>query len=154
MIPIDSDAPTSGRAGRDLSTGPRYQTDGGDGLKITLTDEESIHLEGAAGPLMIEPGSPDQSFSPFHMLASSLATCVHSVLYSWGYNAKLNLDDLEISVSWRFVEDPYRVGSYDIELIWPSLPEARRTAAERVAHHCTVHQTLLNPPEIRTHVRE
>lgn len=123
-------------------------------MKITLIDEESIRLEGAAGPLHIEPGSPDQSFSPFHMLASSLATCVHSVLYGWAHNAELQVDDLEIAVSWRFVEDPYRVGSYDIHIVWPSLPEPRRSAAERVAHHCTVHQTLLNPPEIRTRVRE
>lgn len=119
-------------------------------MKITLLDDEGIRLTGAAGPLTIEAESPEQSYSPFHMLASGLATCVYSVLQSWAHSADLASDDLSIDIRWSFTDDPYRVGSYDVDLRWPSLPEPRRRAAERAAHLCTVHQTLLNPPEIRT----
>lgn len=122
-------------------------------MKIILLSEERIRLEGAAGPLSIEAESPETYYSPFHMLASSLATCVFSVLASWGSNADLSPDDLAIEVGWEFVENPYRVGRFEVELIWPSLPEGRRAAAERAAHLCTVHKTLEHPPEIETRIQ-
>jgi uncharacterized OsmC-like protein len=122
-------------------------------LKITLLSDQSIRLEGATAPLTIEADDPQRYYSPFHMLASSLATCVYSVLHSWASNADLPTDDLLIEVEWSFVEDPYRVGDLKVELIWPSLPEQRRKAAERASHLCTVHNTLLHPPTISTAVR-
>lgn len=122
-------------------------------MRILLLSDERIRLDGGAGPLTVEAESTDMSYSPFHMLASALATCVHSVLQSWATNAKLSGDDLEIEVGWSFVEEPHRVGEFQIELIWPSLPENRRGAAERAAHLCTVHQTFENPPTIQTRTR-
>lgn len=121
-------------------------------MKITLLDDERIRLDEEGGPLTIEAESPDQSFSPFHMLAGGLATCVYSVLHSWASNAQVPVSDLTIEIGWSFAEDPYRVGSYDVRLLWPSLPPERHATASRVAHLCTVHQTLLNPPEIDTRV--
>jgi uncharacterized OsmC-like protein len=122
-------------------------------LKITLLSEERIRLEGAAAPLTIEADDPQRYYSPFHMLASSLATCVYSVLHSWAENAGISADDLQLEVGWSFAEKPYRVGEMEVELIWPSLPEGRRVAAERASHLCTVHNTLLNPPTLTTTVR-
>ena len=122
-------------------------------MKITLLSDERIRLEGTPGPLTIEAESAETTYSPFHMLASALATCTYSVLASWGSNAKLQIDDLAIEVGWSFVEDPHRVGSYEVDLVWPSLPEARRAAAERAAHLCTVHKTLQRPPEVRMRVQ-
>lgn len=122
-------------------------------MKIILLSEERIRLEGAAGPLTIEAESPDRYYSPFHMMASGLATCIYSVLASWGSTAKIPVEDLAIEVGWEFVEDPYRVGRYEVDVSWPSLPEARRAAAERAAHLCTVHKTFEHPPQIETRVR-
>lgn len=122
-------------------------------MKITLLTDEKIRLDGGAGPLTIEAADPHRSYSPFHMLASSLATCVYSVLHSWAGNADIPSEDLAIEVEWSFAEDPYRVGSLTVELDWPSLPEQRRRAAERASHLCTVHSTLSHPPEITTAVR-
>lgn len=121
-------------------------------MKITLLTGERIRLNDEGGPLAIEAESPEQSFSPFHMLAAALASCVYSVLHSWASSAEIPVDDLAIEIGWRFAEDPYRVGSYEVDVIWPSLPAERGAAAERAAHLCTVHQTLLNPPEIKTRV--
>ena len=123
-------------------------------MKITLLSDERIRLEATAGPMTIEADTPDRMYSPFHMVASGLATCIMSVLHSWASNAKLSPDDLSIEVGWSFADAPRRVGSYEVELIWPSLPEARRTAAERATHLCPIHQTLQNPPEIRSVLRQ
>jgi uncharacterized OsmC-like protein len=122
-------------------------------MRILLVSDDRIRLDGGAGPLTIEADSAETSYSPFHMLASGLAMCVYSVLHSWATNAKLNGDDLAVEVSWKFVEDPHRVGEYQVELLWPSLPESRRAAAERAAHLCTVHKTFEHVPSIHTTVR-
>lgn len=122
-------------------------------MKILLTAEDRIRLEGTAGPLTVEAESPETQYSPFHMLASSLATCTFSVLYSWATNAGLSADDLAIEVGWAFADDPHRVGQMEVELVWPSLPEARRAAAERAAELCTVTRTLRQGPEITARIR-
>ena len=44
-------------------------------MKITLLSEDSIRLEPIPGPMTIEAPSAEQSYSPFHMLASGLAYC-------------------------------------------------------------------------------
>ena len=121
-------------------------------MKILLLSEHRIRLEGTAGPMSIEADSPETHYSPFHMVASGLATCILSLLHSWASNAGLSAEDLTLEVGWEFAEAPHRVGSYEVALRWPSLPEGRRAAAVRAAHLCPVHQTLENPPEIHTHL--
>jgi uncharacterized OsmC-like protein len=121
-------------------------------LKITLLSDDRIRLDGGAGPMTIEAESAETSYSPFHMLASSLATCTLSVLHAWGANAKIPADGLAIEVGWSFVEDPHRVGSMSLDIDWPGLPENRRAAAQRVADLCTVKVTMKHPPEFVTQV--
>jgi len=121
-------------------------------VKITLLSDDRIRLDGGAGPMTIEAESAETSYSPFHMLASALATCTLSVLHAWATNAKLPSDDLAVEVGWSFVEEPHRVGSMSLDIEWPSLPENRRAAAQRVADLCTVKVTLHHPPEIVTNV--
>jgi uncharacterized OsmC-like protein len=123
-------------------------------VKITLLSDERIRLDGKAGPLSVEAESAEMAYSPFHMLASGLATCTYSVLASWGTHAKLPVDDLVIEVGWTFAEDPHRVGELDVDVIWPSLPEARRNAAVRAAGLCTVTRTFEQPPRVAVEVKQ
>ena len=119
-------------------------------MKITLLGMDGIRLEPIPGPMTIEAESADQLYSSFHMLASSLAFCTYSVLASWASNAKVESDDITIEVRWIFAEDPHRVAEIDVKIQWPSLPEARRSAASRVADLCAIHATLAHPPTMRT----
>jgi uncharacterized OsmC-like protein len=122
-------------------------------LKITLLSEDRIRLDGEAGPMTIEAPSAEMTYSPFHMLASGLATCTLSVLHAWATNAKVPADDLGVEVGWMFAEDPHRVGEIEVDILWPSLPENRKAAAARVADLCTIKVTLKQPPEVRTEVK-
>ena len=122
-------------------------------MKITLLSDERIRLDGRAGPLSVEADSAEMQYSPFHMLASGLATCTYSVLASWGTHAKLPVDDLSIEVGWKFAEEPHRVGELDVDVIWPSLPAERRNAATRAAGLCTVSKTLEMPPRLNVEVK-
>ena len=117
-------------------------------MKLTLVTEDSIRLEPIPGPMTIEAPTADQSYSPFHMVAGGLAYCTFSVMYAWAENAGLKAEDLIVDVSWKFADDPHRVGQYEIRFTWPSLPAKRLAAAKRVAEMCTLHATLEHPPRI------
>ena len=121
-------------------------------MKITLVGEYGIRLEPIPGPMTIEAETPDQLYSPFHMLASGLAFCTYSVLASWASNAKLEPDDIVVDVRWDFAEDPHRIGNIKMNIAWPSLPAQRQKAAARVAEMCAVHATLMHSPTVDTTV--
>lgn len=118
-------------------------------MKITLTSEDSLRLEGTPGPLTIEAPTAEQSYSPFHMLASALAMCTWSVLVSWAGHKGHPVDGLAIDVAWEFAENPKRVGSIQERIRWPKLPEDQRERALRVAALCTIHRTLEQPPAVK-----
>lgn len=122
-------------------------------MKITLLSDSRIRLDGGAGPLSVEAESAEMQYSPFHMLASGLATCTHSVLASWALHARIPAEDLALEVEWSFVEDPHRVGAMNVEILWPSLPAERRAAATRAAALCTVTRTFENPPSVGVEVK-
>lgn len=117
-------------------------------MKITLLSDEAIRLESTGGAMTIEALEPEQSYSPFHMLASSLAYCTWSVLASWASHADISPDDLTLEVRWAFAEKPHRVGNVDLTFTWPSLPANRREAAKRAAALCAIHATLTHPPAV------
>jgi uncharacterized OsmC-like protein len=117
-------------------------------MKIMLTGEESLRIEPTAGMLTIEAESANQSYSPFHMLASAIGMCTFSVLYSWASNKNVSADDLRIDVSWTFAEGQHRVERMSIKLEWPSLSAELWPRALRAAHLCGIHQTLTKPPQI------
>ncbi|HEY0672145.1 MAG TPA: OsmC family protein [Longimicrobiales bacterium] len=119
-------------------------------MKIVLQGEDAILLSATEGMLTIEAESPEQSYSPFHMLGSALAYCTFSVLYSWASNSDHDVSDLQVRVSWEFADNPHRVGSMRMELQWPSLPATRKAAAERAAQLCAVHATLSHTVPITT----
>ena len=122
-------------------------------MKITLLSDDRIRLDGKPGPLSVEADSAEMQYSPFHMLASGLATCTYSVLASWATHARLPVGDLAIEVGWAFEENPHRVKRMDLDVVWPSLPEERRAAALRAAGLCTVTRTFEQPPTIGVEVR-
>ncbi|HEX7050529.1 MAG TPA: OsmC family protein [Longimicrobiales bacterium] len=117
-------------------------------MRILLDGEQSLRVQAAGEGLEVEPPAAGLHFSPLHMLAASLATCTVSVLASWALQAGLSIDPLEVAISWYYVDDPFRVGRYDVAVRWPGLSPARGDAALRVARHCTVEHTLQHPPII------
>lgn len=120
-------------------------------MEIEVRGETELIVRNVGGGLSVREEEGGR-FGPLPMLAASLGTCTLSVLLSWAENADLDPSELEVVVRWEYVDDPYRVGSYEQEIRWPGLPEDRWTAARRVADQCTVHHTLEHPPEMSTRV--
>jgi uncharacterized OsmC-like protein len=121
-------------------------------VKITLLAEDRIRMDARPGALSVEADSAEMQYSPFHMLASGLASCTLAVLAAWGSHAGLSPEDLEVEVGWEFAENPHRVGRMEVQVHWPSLPPERHAAAVRAAGLCTVKKTLEAPPVIATEV--
>ena len=120
-------------------------------MQLTVLDEQHIHLDTAAGGDDLTVGGG--SFGPLQMLAASLALCTASVIHSYAETAKLDVAGLAIEVRWEYVEDPYRVGRFDLTLHLPeSLPAARHRAIIRAADTCTVHQTLHHSAAFETKI--
>ena len=127
---------------------PRGRTREERTVKITLLSDEAVRLESTGGEMTIEALTPEQQYSPFHMLASGLAYCTWSVLASWGSHVDIHPDDLVIDVRWTFADKPHRVGTIDLSFEWPSLPANRREVAKRAAELCAIHATLTHSPAI------
>jgi uncharacterized OsmC-like protein len=122
-------------------------------VKITLAPPDAVRVEDDGGPMTVEAPKATDVYSPFAMLAIGLGVCTLGVLQSWAEQAGLDRDGLAVEVAWTFIEDPHRVGSYRVAIVWPGLPEKRRRAAERAAATCAVHHTLSHPPTIAVEVR-
>ena len=122
-------------------------------MQITLHSDRHLTLHSFESPeFEVESQSPDAHFSALPMFATSLGLCTYSVIAEYARRFDAPTDDIEIEVSWSYVEDPYRIGEIDMNIRWPSLPESRHNAVERAAAQCTIHNTLEHPPEIETQV--
>lgn len=117
-------------------------------MRLLLQGETELKVDGGGEGLSVEAEDADVGFSPLHMLAASLATCTYAVLLGWAHAVGLDHGGLAVATRWEYHEDPYRVGRFDIDVIWPALPAERRAAALRVASECTVKHTLAQPPSI------
>ncbi len=121
-------------------------------MQLVMLDEAHVRLDTAAGGdgLSIE----GDDFGPLPMLATSLALCTASVIHAYAETAHLDVHGFAVEVRWDYVDDPYRVGHFDLTLHLPaSVPAARHRAILRAADTCTVHQTLTHSSTIETAVQ-
>ncbi len=94
-------------------------------------------------------GGEDLAPTPTELFVSGLATCVG--FYAERYLRRHDLDPsgLVVECDYDFSEDsPARVSEIRIAVTAPGLPEGRREPFARVIEHCTVHNSLVQPPTV------
>ena len=95
-------------------------------------------------------GGADTAMTPTELLVASLSSCV--AFYAGRYLARhgLNRDGLHITATFTTATDrPARVGAVRLTIRVPGgIPPTRKAALLAVASHCTVHNTLRQPPDI------
>ncbi|GLX52621.1 hypothetical protein Shyhy01_55710 [Streptomyces hygroscopicus subsp. hygroscopicus] len=98
----------------------------------------------------IEAGGTDTAPTPVELFAASLATCVAFYAGSYLHRHGLPRSGLRVRAQYAMASDrPARVASLRIVIVAPpELPEERRAGLLAVASHCTVHNTLKQPPEV------
>jgi putative redox protein len=95
----------------------------------------------------VADGGEDLASTPTDLFVSGLATCVG--FYAERYLRRHDLDPtgLVIECDYDLSEVGLaRVSEIRIAVTAPGLPETRREPFSRVIEHCTVHNSLVQPP--------
>jgi putative redox protein len=121
----------------------RVDYEGGDRLKISTRD----HVLHTDQP--VADGGEDTAPTPTELFLASLAGCVTFYAERFLRRHSLATDGLAVSCSYTWASNPNRVGSIDLTVKAHSLTAAKREAFIKVIEHCTVHNTLHHPPEVR-----
>lgn len=124
--------------------GIRVQHDGGDRYRIRVRRHEILVDQ------PIEDGGSDEGPTPTELFVAGIASCV--AFYGGRYLRRhdLSADGFSVDCAWDFAADrPARVGKVEILVRLPDgFPEERRKPLLSVIEHCTVHNSLRQPPEI------
>ena len=95
-------------------------------------------------------GGDDTAPTPTELFVASLASCV--AFYARRYLARhdIPVNGLRVTGSYTAGGRPNRVSSITLRITAPAaLPAERRDAFLAVASHCTVHNTLDDPPPVQ-----
>ncbi|MFG2028721.1 OsmC family protein [Streptomyces sp. NPDC048825] len=97
-----------------------------------------------------DAGGRDTAPTPTELFAASLATCVAFYAGRYLHRHGLQRSGLRVRTEFTMAPDrPARVASVRVTVVPPPALSAQRHAALlAVASHCTVHNTLHQPPEI------
>jgi putative redox protein len=97
----------------------------------------------------VADGGDDAAPTPTELFVASLASCV--AFYARRYLARHDLPEqgLTVTASYELGQRPARVTDVRISIGLPhGVPTDRREALLAVASHCTVHNTLVDPPQV------
>ena len=83
----------------------------------------------------------------------SLARCTYSVLWIYGGRTDADPESIQMTMSWDFSHEPTRFKQITMDILWSALPTKRLKAAQKMAAHCTIHNTIQDCVEMNTTVR-
>lgn len=120
-------------------------------VEIKITYENDLHctaIHGPSGMTMTTDAPVDnhgrgESFSPTDLLATSLGTCMATIMGIYAKQHEIDLGKMAVRVEKWMVESPRRIGKLVVEFRMPrSLTDRQRQALERAALTCPVHRSL------------
>jgi putative redox protein len=97
-------------------------------------------------------GGDDTAPTPTELFIASLAGCIGFYAERFLRRSQLSTAGLKVTCEYGWAENPHRVGRIAVIVDAPGLTSERQAAFRRVIDHCTVHNTLAHPPEIRIEV--
>ncbi|MBW3552633.1 MAG: OsmC family protein [Gemmatimonadetes bacterium] len=119
-------------------------------LKTRVEHPRSGASFGTAAPL--DNNGDGSSFSPTDLIATSLGSCMLTVMGIAAQKDGIPFGEAEFSVEKHMLSEPRRVGALPVVIRMPGgLTTEQRARLERVALHCPVHHTL--HPDVLTPVR-
>ncbi len=99
----------------------------------------------------LDEGGEDVGPTPTELFVAGLAACVGFYAERFLRRHGLPAHDLRVRTSFELSKDrPARVASIDLRVIVPAgLTSRQLEAMQAVVGHCTVHNSLRQPPEVR-----
>ncbi len=135
------------------ATGPAEETLPAGRIEVAFLADEAyaVHVRGhhLLTDQPVEDGGHDTAATPVELFVTSLASCV--AFYAGRYLARhgYSRDGLAVSADFEMAVQPARVGAVHLRVRTPpGLPQERARALHAVAAHCTVHNTLHQPPAV------
>lgn len=116
---------------------------GGDALRIAVRGHELLSDQ------PVEDGGADTAATPTEIFIAGLGACVAFYAERFLRRNALSTDGMKVECTYLWAESPHRIGEIQLLVEAPALTEAKRAAFSRVIEHCTIHNTLLQPPAVR-----
>jgi len=123
-------------------------------VKVTHIDQVKFAIHSRSHSILCDQpgdnGGADCGMTPPELMLASLGSC--AAFYAVQYLRARNLDDhgVAVSVTAEKLKQPARLGDFRIHVSCPvELTEEQEQGLMRSVHHCLIHNTLLNPPEIK-----
>ena len=97
----------------------------------------------------VEDGGADAGMSPVELFVGSVASCVGYFVGQFCARHDISREGLKVEAEWTIAEAPHRVGQIQLAIRLPHrvTPELRERLL-KVAHGCTVHQSIVVPAAI------
>ena len=97
----------------------------------------------------VEDGGKDAGPSPVELFVGSLASCVAYFVGRFCTRHEISKEGLSVEAEWAIAENPHRVGRIDLVIHLPHrLTAETKERLLKVAHGCTVHQSLTIAPTV------
>lgn len=91
--------------------------------------------------------------TPVELLVSALASCVAHYAVGYLREHELPFQGLQVQCRWTVRPDPARLGRVRLSVHPPAdLTDAQRRGLLSAVDHCTVHNSLRQPPEVDVHL--
>lgn len=114
-----------------------------------------IHLK--SGQEIRTDAPPDNNgkgsaFSPTDLTATSLATCMLTVMGIWARDNGVDMDGASAEVTKHMASDPRRISGIDVKITMPDkiYSEREKSILTKIAHTCPVAQSL--HPDLNQHI--
>ena len=122
-------------------------------ITVSYLGRDQLRIE-ARGHVMfadqpIEDRGDDTAATPTEIFLSGLAACVAFYGERFLRRHELAVAGLTVGCDYFWAESPHRVGAIVLTVEAPGLPDEKREAFTRGIEHCTVHNTLVVPPQVR-----
>jgi putative redox protein len=102
-----------------------------------------------------ENGGHDEGMTPPELLLASLGSCAAFYAAQYLRKFKLASEGTHVRVTADKLKNPARIDNFRIEIEAPvALTEQHRAGVENSVHHCLIHNTLLQPPNIVIEISE
>ena len=94
-------------------------------------------------------GGNDAGPSPGELLGCSLGTCIAIMVQNYCDMKGYTDGQVDVSLTLELADEPKRIAGFIVDVELPGdVPENRMGAIRRIAEHCPVHATLMNPPRV------
>ena len=97
----------------------------------------------------VDDGGQDAGMSPVELFVGSVASCVGYFVGQFCTRHDIPRDGLRVDAEWTMAEGPHRVGAITLAIHLPHrLTPDLKERLLKVAHGCTVHQSLTVAPNV------